>query len=73
MGDSPMLRPGDQGVHVEWLQRLLREYGPSVEPNGVYDQRTEEAVREFQTDEGLTVDGIAGPETWSRLLFEESE
>lgn len=69
--DSPTLQLGSEGMHVEWLQRLLREHEPSIQPDGVYGKRTEDAVRSYQAGQGLTVDGIAGPETWARLLFEE--
>jgi hypothetical protein len=35
--------------------------------DGVYGPNTENAVRAFQTAEGLSVDGIVGPETWNRM------
>jgi N-acetylmuramoyl-L-alanine amidase len=35
---------------------------------GVYDARTEEAVRAFQQARGLRADGICGSETWSALV-----
>jgi peptidoglycan hydrolase-like protein with peptidoglycan-binding domain len=31
--------------------------------NGTFDEATENAVKKFQSDNGLTVDGIVGPET----------
>lgn len=36
-------------------------------PNGVYDTQTTAAVRAFQTAERIQVDGVAGPQTISRL------
>jgi peptidoglycan hydrolase-like protein with peptidoglycan-binding domain len=39
--------------------------GPAT---GVRDARTTEAVRQFQSDEGLKADGVAGPETRRRLI-----
>ncbi|NEP08099.1 MAG: spore cortex-lytic enzyme, partial [Okeania sp. SIO4D6] len=31
---------------------------------------TEAAVRKFQTNEGITVDGVVGPETYRKLGIE---
>jgi len=36
-------------------------------PTGFYGKRTKAAVRNFQKAKGLTVDGIVGPNTWSKL------
>jgi peptidoglycan hydrolase-like protein with peptidoglycan-binding domain len=35
--------------------------------DGAFGQRTEAAVRRFQGDRGLTVDGIVGPRTWDEI------
>jgi peptidoglycan hydrolase-like protein with peptidoglycan-binding domain len=34
---------------------------------GTFDAATEQAVKDFQQGNGLTVDGIVGPATWSAL------
>ena len=34
----------------------------------VFDETLEHAVREFQEQRGLRVDGICGPETWGALI-----
>jgi general secretion pathway protein A len=59
-----VLRPGDAGKGVVWLQQALAEagYSPGT-PSGVFDANTEEAVRAFQTDRHLTADGAVGPLT----------
>ncbi len=36
--------------------------------HGRFETATEEAVREFQRQRGLRVDGICGPETWGALI-----
>ena len=63
------LAPGAEGPEVQELQELLTALGyggPGAGlgiPDGKYGPRTEAAVRRFQTDQKLAVDGIAGPET----------
>ena len=37
--------------------------------NGTYSKTTQKAVREFQEDRGLPVDGVVGPITAQRLAF----
>ena len=48
---------------MKWLQTMLNRWKPglSLTVDGVRGPRTDEAVRTFQQDQGLTVDGIAGP------------
>lgn len=54
---------GSEGDDVKDLQTLL-----GVDVTGVYDQTTADAVSKYQTDNGLTVDGVVGDETLSSLL-----
>ncbi|HVK26626.1 MAG TPA: N-acetylmuramoyl-L-alanine amidase [Actinokineospora sp.] len=52
------------GDDVLTLQERLLELGYDAgRPNGVFGAQTEAALRNFQRDYGLTVDGICGPET----------
>ncbi len=53
---------------VRVLQELLaeRRYFAGVN-DGLFGPRTRAAVLAFQADNGLTVDGIVGPETWEAL------
>jgi peptidoglycan hydrolase-like protein with peptidoglycan-binding domain len=39
--------------------------------DGYYGPHTASDVRSFQTVNGLAVDGITGPQTWSTLCFED--
>lgn len=65
---SDMLRPGDTGEHVRKLQQKLSDLGYWLgEAEGTYGQTTQQAVMAFQKAEGLSRDGVAGPETQSRL------
>ncbi|TCO75786.1 transglycosylase-like protein with SLT domain [Plasticicumulans lactativorans] len=61
----PMLRGND----VLELQLALRALGlyQSGQPDGLFGMRSDAAVRAFQTQNGLTVDGVFGPQSWTRL------
>jgi len=64
-----VLRPGDRGQEVELMQYRLNRVGyrdPEGQPlaqNGHYDAATEQAVRQFQRDQGLADTGMADPAT----------
>jgi peptidoglycan hydrolase-like protein with peptidoglycan-binding domain len=66
----PLVRRGDDGHPVITLQDLLRAHGRHIAADGDFGPRTEEAVRGFQRNHGLTADGIVGPQTWPRLVIE---
>lgn len=66
---AEVLGPGSTGAAVKDLQAMLALMGYySGAVDGAYEQMTAEAVRQFQTDVGLTADGITGPLTWRQLL-----
>jgi general secretion pathway protein A len=59
-----VLAPGKHHPQVENLQWRLNELGYlQSPPSGVFDEATAQAVRRFQRDHSLQVDGTAGPET----------
>lgn len=62
---KPTLRRGSTGSEVEVVQKLLKESGyyKSV-IDQIFGQNTENAVKAFQRDRKLTVDGIVGVKTW---------
>lgn len=62
-----LIRRGDKNDRVRYLQEALHACGYNVSPDGVFGPLTESAVREFQRDRGLYVDGIAGPATIREL------
>lgn len=65
---DPTLREGSKGVAVRGLQRRLLAAGYDLgEIDGRFGPKTEAAVKGFQGDFGLDVDGIVGPKTWARL------
>lgn len=63
------LTRGDEGPFVRVLQHLLRARRLDVHADGVFGPNTDAAVRRFQGSQGLVVDGIVGPVTWSRLFI----
>lgn len=65
----PQLERGSQGRSVRQLQEALVEQGWDIDVDGDFGPGTEEAVREFQDQNGLDVDGIVGPNTWAALGF----
>ena len=60
---SPLMRGDD----VAWLQRWAgrRQVG---DPDGRYGPQTAAGMKVFQQRQGLTVDGVTGPATWSKIL-----
>lgn len=66
----PRLEPEDAGLAVTLLQRLLVLYGylSSEQVNGIFAWSLDNAVRQFQHDNGLYEDGIVGHHTWSALV-----
>lgn len=64
----PTLRRGDRGEDVVHLQTRLTAmcYGVG-KIDGIFGKKTYEAVKEFQIDHGLEVDGIVGTKTWAVL------
>lgn len=64
----PILVRNSRGESVRALQSLLNLHGASLTVDGSYGPATEKAVKEFQTKNGLSVDGKCGPITWGALL-----
>ncbi len=59
---------GSSGKEVTAIQDALRDRGLfQGESTGYYGTKTQAAVKQFQRQKGLTVDGIAGPQTLSAL------
>jgi murein DD-endopeptidase MepM/ murein hydrolase activator NlpD len=65
---SRILHRGAYGWDVAALQFQLAWHGfPSGSFDGVFGQRSADALRAFQAWTGLTADGRAGPATWRAL------
>ncbi len=61
-------KPGDQNCNVATVQYALRDHGIKVSLTGKYDAQTRAAVERFQRGNGVTADGVVGPQTWERLF-----
>ncbi len=66
----PLVRRGDSGDAVaDVRERLvrLRLLPPAPQGDAVFDEDVEQAVRTFQQQRGIPVDGIVGPQTFRHL------
>ena len=64
----PLLKRGYSGSYVKFLQQLLESYLiPVGTIDGIFGSRTENAVKQFQQENNLSVDGIVGKNTWNAL------
>lgn len=70
--DMPVISKGSTGPEVAALQRLLSSHGYNLGSKKPYDGKfgdlTDTALRRFQKDNDLVVDGEAGPEVWGFLI-----
>ncbi|UJW59234.1 peptidoglycan-binding protein [Bacillus sp. A116_S68] len=63
-----VLRQGSSGAAVRELQSELKNLGYYTSTvDGAYGPLTAEAVRKLQRDKNIAVDGIFGPQTYSKL------
>ena len=58
---------GDRGNDVKTLQTKLNKVGYKLEVNGICDNATVTAIKDFQTKYNLAVDGQAGKNTITKL------
>lgn len=68
-----LLSVGSVGAEVIKIQEQLNAISnnypliPKLTPDGIFGERTLNAVKTFQSVFGLTQDGIIGPRTWYRI------
>lgn len=58
---------GSSGGDVKKLQEELNKNGYKLDVDGQFGSKTQSAVKDYQKKNGLTVDGIVGKNTWSKL------
>ena len=61
------LKKGMMGEDVRWVQNRLVSLGYDASTHGTYDDKTVSAVKAFQSQNGLTSDGVSGPQTFAIL------
>lgn len=63
------IKLGDQNADVYAMQMFCKKYANNTDIviDGKFGQITDTAVRMVQTIFGLTVDGVAGPQTWKAV------
>jgi lysozyme len=66
-----VLRKGDKGDEVIFLQRLLRKLGLVASTDGDFGNKTDAAVRQFQKKNGLSDDGAVGTKSWDALFAKQ--
>ena len=66
-GKYSQISYGSSGDEVKTLQELLNSSGYNLAVDGQFGQKTQQAVKDYQTKNNLTVDGIVGDKTWGAL------
>lgn len=64
---------GSTGDDVKQLQTILGQKGYKLDVDGIFGKKTQAAVKDYQSKNGLTVDGIAGERTWGSLTANAQE
>lgn len=62
------VKSGSTGEAVKAVQSQLNTRGYGLTVDGSFGPATDTAVRDFQGDHGLTVDGVVGKQTWNALV-----
>lgn len=68
MNSGPTLQLGSTGPDVKRIQRIfVQNKSLGLPIDGNFGPATEQAVKQFQSGNGLLADGIVGPLTWNAL------
>lgn len=69
MNHGPVLSSGSTGPDVRRLQRILVmiKLLDFAQITGTFGPQTVQSVKDFQSGNGLTVDGVVGNQTWQML------
>lgn len=66
--DTPTLRKGSTGIAViSWQNYLTMSGFYKGKVDGIFGPLTEQAVKDWQSANGLKADGIIGPKSWAKL------
>ncbi|MCQ2418008.1 MAG: peptidoglycan-binding protein [Oscillospiraceae bacterium] len=67
---SPLIQKGSKGDGVRWVQYALQSLGYTTQYgiDGDFGSSTEEIVKRFQSEYGLSADGQVGPATIQKIV-----
>lgn len=69
LAGCPTLKVGSKGNITRLVQERLKSVGfTKLDVDGIFGEKTKEAIKVFQGNRKLTVDGIIGKNTWNWLL-----
>lgn len=71
LAGCPIVRRGAKGNITRLIQERLLSFGyelPKWGADSTFGGETVDAVKRFQADNGLSVDGVVGQNTWRKLL-----
>lgn len=64
---TPLLKEGSKGNRVKSLQKALNKLGNKLVVDGIFGEKTKEAVKKLQKEAKITVDGVYGNNTANAL------
>ena len=65
------IKIGSKSQQVKQMQELLNGIGYRIKVDGDFGKISENAIKQFQFNKGLTPDGVVGNNTWDALLEEQ--
>ena len=68
IANIPYAQRGTKGPLAAAIQAALCEAGHTLDIDGEFGPKTDNALREFQRKNDLEIDGVAGPATYAKLL-----
>jgi peptidoglycan hydrolase-like protein with peptidoglycan-binding domain len=71
--DWPITKQGDSGPVVRALQHLLKQHDEVLDADGIFGPVTKTRLQHFQSVNGLAPDGIAGAQTWPKLIIQRQQ
>jgi len=66
-----LVKPGSKNEETRAIQQIMIDEGYDLSPygaDGIYGKITEQAIKKWQSDNNLTIDGIVGKETWQWII-----
>jgi peptidoglycan hydrolase-like protein with peptidoglycan-binding domain len=63
-----IVRKGDKGEFVKWVQWELKQAGYKIKVDGIFGKDTEKLLKKYQKEHALAADGICGANTIKCML-----